>query len=73
MYVCMYVCINVCMHVQESYLIFELFRIIRKAMLFMIWKQSRNEDDQKKYCEAKKDAKIVYVYGSESSRGSGAG
>ena len=29
---------------------------------FRIWKQSQNEEDRKKYCEAKKDAKrIVYM------------
>ena len=28
----------------------------------MIWKQSQNEEDRKKYCEAKKDAKrVVYM------------
>ena len=27
-----------------------------------IWKQSRNEEDREKYCEAKKDAKrVVYM------------
>ena len=42
--------------------------------LFRIWKQSRNGEDRKKYCEAKKDGKrVVYSYGSESSRGSGEG
>ena len=37
-------------------------------------KQSQNEEDSKKYCEAKIDAKrIVYIYdyGSKISRGSG--
>ena len=31
----------------------------RKRELFRIWRQSRNEEDRKKYCEAKKDAKRV--------------
>ena len=29
----------------------------RKKELFKIWKQSQNEEDIKKYCKAKKDAK----------------
>ena len=34
----------------------------RKGELFRIWEQSWNEEDGKKYCEAKKDAKsVVYV------------
>ena len=34
----------------------------RKQELFRIWKQSQNEEDRKKYCEAKKDAKtVVYM------------
>ena len=34
----------------------------RKRESFRIWKQNRNEEDRKKYCEAKKDAKrVVYV------------
>ena len=33
-----------------------------KKELFKFWKQSQNEEDRKKYCEAKKDAKrVVYV------------
>ena len=37
--------------------------------------KSRNEEDRKKYCEAKKDAKrVVYIgYGLESLRGSAEG
>ena len=35
--------------------------LCRKRELFRIWKQSRNEEDRKKYCEAKKGAKkVVY-------------
>ena len=30
-----------------------------KGELFRSWKQSRNEEDRKKYCEAKKDANKV--------------
>ena len=30
-----------------------------KRKLFRIWKQSRNEEDRKKYCETKQDAKRV--------------
>ena len=33
--------------------------VCRKRELFRIWKQSWNEDDRKKYYEAKKDAKRV--------------
>ena len=33
--------------------------VCRKRELFRIWKHSWNEDDRKKYCEAKKDAKRV--------------
>ena len=34
----------------------------RNRDLFKIWKQSSNEEDKKKYCEAKKDAKrVVYM------------
>ena len=30
--------------------------------LFKIWKENWNEEDRKKYCEAKKDAKtVVYM------------
>ena len=32
------------------------------ALCRKIWKQSRNEEDRKKYCEAKKDVqKLIYV------------
>ena len=31
--------------------------LCRKRELFRIWKQNRNEEDRKKYCEVKKDAK----------------
>ena len=41
----------------------------RRRELFRIWKQSQNEEDRKKCCEAKKDAKRVV----ESSRGGGRG
>ena len=30
-----------------------------KIKLFTIWKESRNEEDTKKYCEAKTNAKRV--------------
>ena len=33
--------------------------VCRKRELFRIWKQSQNEEDRKKYCVAKKDAKRV--------------
>ena len=33
--------------------------VCRKRELFRIWKQSRNEEDGKKYCEAKENAKRV--------------
>ena len=36
--------------------------VCRKRELFRIWRQSQNEEDRKKYCEAKKDAKsVVYM------------
>ena len=36
--------------------------LCRKHKFFKIWKQSRNEEDRKKYCEAKKYAKrVVYM------------
>ena len=36
--------------------------VCRKMELFRIWKQSWNEEDRKKYCEAKKDTKrVVYM------------
>ena len=31
--------------------------VCRKRELIRIWKESRNEEDKKKYCEAKRDAK----------------
>ena len=34
----------------------------RKKELFKIWKQSQNEEDIKKYCKAKKDAKRPYLW-----------
>ena len=44
----------------------------RKREFIRIWKERRNEEDRKKYCEAKKDVKrVAYGYGSESSRGGG--
>ena len=33
--------------------------VCRKRELFRIWKQSQDEEDRKKYCEAKRDAKRV--------------
>ena len=46
--------------------------VCRKRELFRIWKQSQNEEDRKKCCEVKKDAKrSIYSYGSESSRAGG--
>ena len=36
--------------------------VCRKRELFRIWKQSWNEEDREKYCEAKKDAKrVIYM------------
>ena len=36
--------------------------VCRKRVLFRIWKQSWNEEDREKYCEAKEDAKrVVYM------------
>ena len=35
--------------------------VYRKRELFRIWKHSWTEEDGKKYCEAKKDAKTVVV------------
>ena len=36
--------------------------VCRKRELLRIWKQSRNEEDRKKYCEEKKDAtRVVYI------------
>ena len=38
--------------------------------LFRIWKESQNEEDRKKYCEAKKDAKrVVYMVMDKKARG----
>ena len=35
--------------------------VCRKRKLFWIWKKSQNDEDRKKYCETKKDAKrVVY-------------
>ena len=36
--------------------------VCRKRELFSIWKQNQNEEDRKKYYEAKKDPKkVVYM------------
>ena len=41
----------------------------RKRELFRIWRQSRNEEDRKKYCDAKKDAKrVVYMAMDQKAR-----
>ena len=41
----------------------------RKRELFRIWRQNRNEEDRKKYCEAKKDAKrVVYMEMDQKAR-----
>ena len=41
----------------------------RNRELFMIWKQSQKEEDRKKYCEAKKDAKrVVYMAMDQKAR-----
>ena len=43
--------------------------VCRKRELFRIWKQSRNEEDSKKCCEAKKDAKrVVYLAMDQKAR-----
>ena len=43
--------------------------VCRKRELFRIWKHSRNEEDRKKYCEAKKDAKrVVYMAMDQKAR-----
>ena len=43
--------------------------VCRKRELFRIWKQSRNVEDRKKYCEAKKDAKrVVYMAMDQKAR-----
>ena len=41
----------------------------RKRELFRIWRQSWNEEDRKKYCEAKKDAnRVVYMAMDQKAR-----
>ena len=43
--------------------------VYRKRELFRIWKQSQNEEDRKKYCEAKNDAKrLVYMAMDQKAR-----
>ena len=43
--------------------------VCRKRELFKIWKQSRNEEDRKKYCESEKDAKrVVYIAIDQKAR-----
>ena len=43
--------------------------VCRKRELFRIWKQSQNEEDRKKYCDAKKDAKrVVYMALDQKAR-----
>ena len=43
--------------------------VCRKRELFRIWRQSWNEEDRKKYCEAKKDAKrVVYMAMDQKAR-----
>ena len=43
--------------------------VCRKRELFRIWKQSQNEENRKKYCEAKKDAKrAVYLAMDQKAR-----
>ena len=43
--------------------------VCRKRELFRIWKQIRNEEDRKKYCEVKKDAKrAVYIAMDQKAR-----
>ena len=43
--------------------------VSRKRELFRIWKQSQNEEDRKKYCEVKKDAKtVVYMAMGQKAR-----
>ena len=35
---------------------------VKRESYLVIWKQSRNEEDRRKYCETKKDAKrVVYM------------
>ena len=41
----------------------------RKRELFRIWKQSRNEEDRRKNCETKKDARrVVYMVMDQKAR-----
>ena len=43
--------------------------VCRKGELFRIWKQSWNEEDRKKYCKTKKDAKkVVYMTMDQKAR-----
>ena len=43
--------------------------VCRRRELFRIWKQSQNEEDRKKYCEAKKDAnRAVYMAMDQKAR-----
>ena len=43
--------------------------VCRKRELFRIWRQSQNEEDRKKYCEAKKDAKtVIYIAMDQKAR-----
>ena len=43
--------------------------VCRKGELFRLWKQNWNEEDRKKYCEAKKDAKrVVYMAMDQKAR-----
>ena len=43
--------------------------VCRTRELFKIWKQSRNEEDRKKYCESEKDAKrVVYIAIDQKAR-----
>ena len=43
--------------------------LCKKRELFRIWRQSRNEEDRKKCCEARKDAKrVVYMAMDQKAR-----
>ena len=43
--------------------------VCKRRELFRIWKQSRNEEDRKKYCDTKKDAKrVIYVVVDQKAR-----
>ena len=43
--------------------------VCRKRELFKIWKQCRNKEDRKKYCESEKDAKrVVYIAIEQKAR-----